>query len=317
MTSVHRLLDEAFAGAPLSPEVADLKEEIRSGLLDRATELEAEGLTPDDAAHRAFAELGDVGALIAEVTDTDPGRPTSSTVTGPARTFPHQPDAARLAQVNRVRVRPGFVLGVVGAALVAALCLAFAGLGAGDVVDLPAAAVAALLVTAASAVGFIVGSSLAQETTTNHPMPAGRAGGYYAATSLTTLGLLLALFTLLGTFPVWTYVFAGIVALAGAGLFVWLGVTQTNRKKAWAREVARAELAHDRFNNDPAAAARFGIYTGVIWVGAFVITAALGVAGYWRWSWLALVVGWAVMMILLARMQFGRRDNHRENTHQD
>ena len=35
MTTIHRLLDEAFAGIPLSPEVQDLKEEVRANLLAR------------------------------------------------------------------------------------------------------------------------------------------------------------------------------------------------------------------------------------------------------------------------------------------
>ena len=65
-TSVHRLLDEAFAGLPMTPDAQDLKEEIRANLLDRVAELTASGVEPDEAARRAVDELGDVRALVEE-----------------------------------------------------------------------------------------------------------------------------------------------------------------------------------------------------------------------------------------------------------
>lgn len=64
-TSVHRLLDEAFAGLPATPDVQDLKEEIRANLLDRVGELTADGVAPDDAARRAFAWVAVDGLALA------------------------------------------------------------------------------------------------------------------------------------------------------------------------------------------------------------------------------------------------------------
>ncbi|SKC40253.1 permease prefix domain 1-containing protein [Krasilnikoviella flava] len=309
MTTVHRLLDEAFAGVEPSLEVQDLKEEIRANLEARAAELQAGGAAPDEAARRAFDELGDLSGLVAD-----------------AAGAPHEPDAPRSGRAPRsvspagyattaqamlahkVRPKPGFVLGVVIAALVLAGLLAVAALDAAGVLALPDLAVAGILLTAASAAGFVVGLSLSQETTTNHPLPSRRAGGYYLATGLAVFGLLLALFTVLGTFPSWVYAFAGVAVVPGAILFVGLGVTQTNRKKAWFREVAREHGAvGDRFERDPDAAARFGIFTSVIWMTSFVVFAVLGFTVGWSWSWLALVAGWIVFMLLLAKMLFGER----------
>jgi len=163
-----------------------------------------------------------------------------------------------------------------------------------------------LLLTASSAAGFIVGHSLAQETTTNHPMPSNRAGGYYLASALAVFAALLALFTLFGTFEAWMYVVAGAVVVVATAAFVALGVTQTNRKKAWVRQVAREHGAvGDRFERDPEAAARFGIFTAVIWVTAFVVFVVLGLTVGWAWALLALVGGWIVFMLVLARMLFG------------
>lgn len=300
MTTVHRLLDDAFAGVEPSPEVQDLKEEIRANLEARAAELQAGGASPDDAARRAFDELGDVGALVADA-QADVVAETG----GAPRTALQEAFVA--ARQHRVRPKPRFVLGVVLASLVLVALVALCLLAALDVLALPGVVVAALLLTASSAAGFVVGSSLSQETTTNHPVPSRRAGGYYLATGLAVLGLLLAGFTLLGTFEAWGYVVSAGLLVVGGVVFTMLGVTQTNRKKAWVRDVARAQASghhYDRFDHDPAAAARFGVYTVVIWLVAFVVFVVLGVTVGWAWSWLTFVVALAVMMLVLARMLF-------------
>ncbi|MEN5074511.1 permease prefix domain 1-containing protein [Isoptericola cucumis] len=300
MTTVHRLLDDAFAGVEPSPEVQDLKEEIRANLEARAAELESAGATSDAAARRAFDELGDVRAIVADA-QADVAEETG----GAPRTALQAALAA--AEQHRVRPTPRFVLGVVLASLVLAAAVAVAALAPAGVLALPRIAVAALLLTASSAAGFVVGLSLSRETTTNHPMPQGRAGGYYLASGLGAFGLLLALFTALGTFGAWVYVVAGGAVVVGGVLFTMLGVTQTNRKKAWVRDVARAQATEghfDRFDRDPAAAARFGVYTLVIWLSAFVVFVVLGLTVGWAWSWLTFVVALAVMMLVLARMLF-------------
>jgi len=307
MTTVHRLLDAALAGVEPSPEVQDLKEEIRANLEARAAELQAGGAAPDDAARRAFDELGDVRALVADA-QADAVAETGGTPRTPLQA------AAAAAQQHRVRPKPRFVLGVVLASAVLVALLALCLLDALGAVDLPAVVVAALLLTASSAAGFVVGSSLSQETTTNHPVPSRRAGGYYLATALAVLGLMLAGFTALGTFDEWAYVVAGACAVVAGTAFTMLGVTQTNRKKAWVRDVARAQASDDafgRFDRDPAAAARFGVYTLVIWLVAFVVFVVLGLTVGWAWSWLTFVVALAVMMLVLARMLFVPQDDRR------
>jgi hypothetical protein len=63
----------------------------------------------------------------------------------------------------------------------------------------------------------------------------------------------------------------------------------------------------DRFTEDPAAAARFGLYTVTLWLVAIAAFAVLGFTVGWAWSWLALVGGLAAMMLILARMLFAPR----------
>ena len=97
-------------------------------------------------------------------------------------------------------------------------------------------------------------------------------------------------------------VLAAALVVAGT-LFTMLGVTQTNRKKAWVRDVARAQATDghfDRFDQDPAAAARFGVYTVVIWLTAFVVFVVVGLTVGWAWSWLTFVVALAAVVLGLA-----------------
>jgi hypothetical protein len=65
--------------------------------------------------------------------------------------------------------------------------------------------------------------------------------------------------------------------------------------------------AGNRFERDPAAAARFGIYTAVVWglTGAAVLIVGLTLG--WTWVWLPGLLGWVVFMLLLATMLFGAK----------
>jgi MFS family permease len=287
---VHRLLDEAFSGIEMTPESQDLKEEIRGNLLARAAELETAGESPADAARNAIAELGDVHELL-----DAPG-----SVSRPERVGW---DAA--FQQHRVRPKPAFVVGVVVAALAATIALILAMLGATAVLPLPIGVVIGMLGVGASGAAWIVGDSLAHETTINHPMPSNRAGGYFLATFLSVYGLGFGGLVALGALPVWAVVFAVLGVVAGIILFAFLGATQTNRHKAWVRAMRRELPATtNRFDEEPETAARFGIYTMVIWVAAFAVFVVLSFTVGWAWSWLALLGGFVVMMVTLARMLF-------------
>jgi len=63
---IHRQLDEAFAGADMTAEVQDLKEEMRANLPVRVAEPGRTGPPADVAAQRAIAELGDIRSVIDE-----------------------------------------------------------------------------------------------------------------------------------------------------------------------------------------------------------------------------------------------------------
>jgi hypothetical protein len=299
---IHRLLDEALAGVEATPEVQDLKEEIRANLVARVAEFQADGLDATEAARRAMAELGDLRSVVDE----------TETIAGSVPPW----------QRHKVRPAPAYVVRtvVLSLASLGALVLAVVPFAR---VALVAVAVQFLAVLALAALGgAMVGDALRQETTTNYPLPARRAAGYGAASALGLAAIGVGTLCLRGLALSWL-VPAIAAAVAAIVLFALLGATQTNRHKPWVvrlhTEVAHSlhtEVAHslhtahhhnhgDRFSDDPAAAARFGLYTVTIWIVALTAFAVLSFTVGWAWSWLALVGGVAAMMLTLARMLFG------------
>ncbi|TAM71134.1 MAG: hypothetical protein EPN48_02725 [Microbacteriaceae bacterium] len=308
--NIHRYLDEAFGAITMTLELQDLKEELRSNLSARVSELIASGTDAPAAATRAIDELGDIRELIAEVDDTarrDAGQHIGERAVSAARTSSDTHASARMQEayrVYRVRPKPAFVVGIVIAAIATAVGLLLATLGAIGLLALPAGVIILMAGIAATGVAWMVGLSLTQETTTNHPVPGNRAGGYFWATLLAIFGLELGALIALGVIAVWAVVFAALGVVAAIVLFAFLGATQTNRKKPWARELARQAQADDRFSQDPVAAARFGIYTVVIWMLAFAAFIVLSIVVGFVWSWLALLAGLVVFFLVLARMLF-------------
>ena len=279
---IHRLLDEAFAGIEMTAEVQDLKEEMRGNLDVRVSELERQGMSGDQAARRAIAELGDIRSI---VDDMEP-------VAGGSAPWDR----------NRVRPKPGYVMRTVVLAVIAA------GLVATEVLThRTLAAVAWMGIVSgvlALVAGVIVADALRQETTTNYPVPRTRALGYGAATAVGVAGLGVGALYLRDQ-SMALVVVGGLAVLLSAVWFTYLGVTQTNRHKPWVvRMAAQHAQAGDRFEQDPVAAARFGVYTAGIWIVAITAFGVLSFTVGWAWSWLALVGGLVVMMLTLAQMLF-------------
>lgn len=291
-SDIHRLLDEAFAGIEMTPDAQDLKEEVRANLVARAAELEASGKTPTDAAQQAIAELGDVRDLL-----DDSGAAPGSAVRESAQ-------AAFLR--HRVRPKAGFVVRTVILSIVAAIALVLLVLGVFGIVPVAMAGLIGFGLAVSLPLGFVTADSLLQETTTNHPLPSGRAIGFGLATFGVLEALALGAVFALHLDLVWLVVVAALLLVASIGLFSWLAATQTNRKKAWVRTSWDHDVSN-RFEDEPETAARFGIYTAVIWIVTFAVIAVLIFTVGWWWGLLAFVGGFAVMMLVLARMMFGAK----------
>lgn len=308
-TDIHRLLDEAFSGVEMTPDAQDLKEEVRANLVARVDDLEESGMASDEAARQAIAELGDVRDLLGDP-DAAPGSAASVASAGSTGRHDHtaQYGYTALALRYRVRPKPGFVVRTVVWSVLIVIGVTLCTLGATGVLPLPTGPIIALLGVASTGLGLLVGDALAQETTTNHPMPRNRAGGYGLASFLALYGLGFTGLVALQALPVWCIVFAALGVIAAVILYAFLGASQTNRHKAWTR-VARDTMPPNRFDEHPEVAARYGIYTAVIWIVTFVIIAVLVFTVGWWWAPVAFAGGLAAMLLLLARMLFGHGDD--------
>jgi hypothetical protein len=318
--TIHRLLDEAFAGIAPTTTVLDLKEELRANLVARVEELEASGVAPDEAAHRAFTEVGDIRGLlddaIADLTDA-PGRPEW--------------------ELHQVRLPAAFVIRATVAPLLGAVALALSFVVAAGAIPGGPAVAGALMAAFAFFIGFVTADALQQETSGSYPMPRRRAIGYGLGTGILLAGVGAGALCWVGGPPLWTWLAGGgILAIVGIAILAGLGATQTNREKPWAREQAAAWMAGrsgsgavggaggphgaaaegegspwagvarpgNRFETDHNAAARFGIYTAVVWIVAIAGGIVIGFTLAWWWAPLPLVGAVVVMLLLLTQMLF-------------
>ena len=313
---IHRYLDRVFAGVELTPEVQDLKEEVRADLLARVAELTAAGRSLESAVDTAIAEVGDLGEVVAEVAGSPElasQRPTSGAAHPAVR---HQLDRQaghpaswaayqQVAALHRVRPRAWFVVGVVVLAAMLATAVTLVVLAALDVVTMSTGAAVLKAVAGALVGGGIVTTSLLQETTTHYPMPLGRAGAWGGAAAAGVLALGLGTLFAGDTARIGLLEAAILLAVACVAALVGLGVSQTNRTKAWVRTAPAQPL--DRFSQDPAAAARFGIYAAVLWLLALVAVVVVGFTAGWLWSWTPLFAAIVLHLVLVARMDFPAR----------
>ena len=303
--TIHRLLDEAFAGAPSTRALQDLKEELRANLVARVEELENAGTAPAEAARRAFAEVGDFDAFLDEaVSDlADDESP-----------------ADQWARY-RVRPRPAFVIRATVFPIVGALALAASIALAAIAPQSPApGAVSPLLHVLlmglfAFCIGFVTADALQQETASNYPMSRGRAIGMGAGLGLLLAGAGAVALCWAQPFPLWLWLVIGAAGIiVGIAVLAGLGAGMTNRHKPWVREAEQAwargdESAvprhhGDRFVRDPSAAARFGIYTAVLWILAVTAGVIIGIFIGWWWAVLPLVGAVTGMLLLVTQMLF-------------
>jgi len=291
-SDIHRLLDEAFTGVAMTPELQDLKEELRGNLASRSGELQAKGMDASKAARTAVAELGDIPQLVASV-GGDAGTPLSP---GAA--------AAEAARLHRVRPKSGFVVRA------SVLSVAILALGFHVVLDLVQQRTASTLDAQLWSVGFavliaaLVTDSLHQETAQHYPMPLPRSIRWGAASGFLAAGVAYGSFFFWHGAPLALLAAAIILTLAGVMAMIALGVTQTNRLKPWVLAQNRQYEIEDRFSKDPIAAARFGLYAVIIWIVAIALFVVLSIAVGFIWSWLALVAGLVVFFLVLSRMLF-------------
>ena len=153
-------------------------------------------------------------------------------------------------------------------------------------------------------VGLIVADSLGQETTSNYPMPRKRAGLYGLAVGAILAGAAFVTWFGFETDELWAGILGVVVIVLGSAARHLYGRDQTNRHKPWTKAAAANYQFQNKWEDNPQDAARYGMYSGALWllaIGAFV---ALSLTVGFAWSWIAFLVAVLVQMIMTARMLF-------------
>jgi hypothetical protein len=156
-----------------------------------------------------------------------------------------------------------------------------------------------LLVFVTAAVAGFTFLGMTQETAALYPMRKKRAALYTAGAGVAAFGLVLFPLTYFATGRGLMEAIATLFpfVLPGAGLLVFLGLTERGRLKPWAAERMLAEV---RGAHEGAAAVRFGLYSGAVWIfaaGGFVLAGFL--IGF-RYSWLVFIFAVAVQLVVQA-----------------
>jgi hypothetical protein len=142
-------------------------------------------------------------------------------------------------------------------------------------------------------------------------MKNGRALGYGIASAVLFLGICLGAVTFF--FDDWDLAMAlgmeTALILPSACTLIFMGVTETDRKKPWYKAMVEKEKADDFYfeveNVDPVKAARFGVLSGGMWLFAIALFVTIGIFFTWNYAWLVFLFAIGVQVAMAATI-FGR-----------
>jgi len=281
-------VDRLFAGYEDSPEIRDFKEEIAGNLKERVTELMSKGLGEEEAFEKASAELGDITAIA-----DDLGKRKRNEAIGQMYMSARVPLSKKTAA--GVTMATGLLLLGAGMAVVNYFL---------ETSELLLFYIAAILL--GGAFGLYAYFGLSRESAAHFAMKNARASVYGIAVFVGVAGALLAITTYyLGDLELPTALgiaFATIVPAVCA--LVFLGATESDRLKPWAKAIYESKTDHDmRFDTeitvDPRKAARFGLCSGGLWILAVALFAFVGFTYSWWYALLVFVVALAVQVMMI------------------
>jgi hypothetical protein len=300
-------VDSLFKGYEETAALADFKEELLANLNAKTESLVKKGIEPEAAFEKAAAQLGDVSALADELS-LKKRKEVFEEVYMDIRNF-----------MSTKRVA-GYVVFVVIAlfGIITGLIVFFSGKWRDAQSGLPAAFAAAMPFITAAAAGF-TWLGLTQETASSYPLSGKRAAWYAAGVGLIVFGLFTAPVVLLGNISFnmtalseitakggglkWLAAFSSLIPflLPGIGILVFLGLTEKDRLKPWAKDLRdNAVKSEMEMWSDPAIAARFGLFSGAIWIFAVGLFFLLGYIIGFKFSWLVFIFATAVQLLVQA-----------------
>jgi len=310
--NAKEFVNSLFKGYEETAALADFKEELLGNLNAKIESLVKKGMEAEAAFAKASGELGDVSALADELS-LKKRKEVFEEVYMDIRSFM---DAKRVA---------GYV--VFGAlalfGIITALIVLFAGKWGDSGFDL-SGVFGSMMPFLVAAVAGLTWMGLTQETASAYPVSKKRAAWYAAGTGLIVFGLLTVPVVLfggrlkegvheaLGAIPALNGSGLEIVGaisvlipfvLPGIGILVFLGLTEKDRLKPWAKHFRDSAVKREmEIWNDPAIATRFGMFSGAIWIFAAGLFVLLGFLLSFKYSWLVFIFATAFQLLIMGNM---------------
>ena len=160
------------------------------------------------------------------------------------------------------------------------------------------------IVTSISGFTFL---GLTQETKSHFPMSGKRAAWYTVAAALIGFGLMAMPITYFAVRFDETSHFAIMATIAvlipfvlpGGGLLAYLALSEKSRLKPWATSLHEDAIKQQMaIYNDPAAANRFGMFSGAIWLFAAALFILLGFLVSFKYSWVVFIFATAFQLVV-------------------
>jgi hypothetical protein len=301
-------VDSLFKGYEETSALADFKEELLSNLNAKTESFVKKGMEPEAAFEKAAAQLGDVSALADELS-LKKRKEVFEEVYMDIRNF-----------MSTKRVAGYVVFTVIALFGIITGCIVFFGGKWLNIQFSLTAAFAAIMPFITAAASGFTWLGLTQETASSYPLNGKRAAWYAAGVGLIVFGLFTALVVLFGSmksFSImmlseitavdgglkWLTAFSTLIPffLPGIGIFVFLGLTEKDRLKPWAKYLRdNAVKSGMEMWNDPVTATRFGLFSGAIWIFAVGLFFFLGYIIGFKYSWLVFIFATAFQLLVQA-----------------
>jgi hypothetical protein len=311
--NAKEFVDSLFNGYEQTEALADFKEELLTNMNAKIENLIRKGMDTDTAFAKASAELGDVSSLADDLSlkkrkevfeevymDIMPSRRVAGYVVfGILAIFGITVALITLFATRNVEFMSSSSLDLTG---FFAIMIPF-------------------LTTAVIGFTFL---GVTQETASTLPVSKKRGAWYATAAGLIAFGLFTMATVYFGTKHVKNFVNDVLASdipvknletlvpvisiiipfiLPGIGILVFLVLTEKDRLKPWAKDIHNKTVEGEMaIWKDPVKAARFGMFSGAIWIFAAGIFFVLGFIIGFKFSWPIFIFATAFQLVIQGRM---------------
>lgn len=280
---LRNFIDNAFDKYEDSPELIDFKEELLTNLHDRLKSLEKSGLKRIEALREIEIEFADINKIADEMS-LDKKKEIFEVQYMSFRHFITKPRAAIYTILGMLSIF-GMIMG-----------------GGSFLITGKVAVLTSALLLFAAALAGLTYMGLTQETSTRNPMRPLRAAIYAIATFVLLYGVLLVPKSVLNETISLENALAILIpfALPSIGVLSFLMITESEHRKSWVLKEAEKQNEWAKNFESSGNAQTFGIITAGIWILAIGASILLLILQLWIYSWIPLVVAFALMMFFLA-----------------